>query len=84
MEISFVSLGLFNHSETVTKEEAVIGRISNQDLKEIIPSDQLIIINRIGQNTELAHFFEFLFIKTTSLKIPTKFGIIPAVAPRKK
>lgn len=54
----------------------------NGEWKVVMPSEKFIKINRSGQTERLAHFWLFLFTKTSSLKIPTAFGIIPANAPR--
>ena len=64
--------------------DAAIGKILKNELKLENPQAQFMITKRIGQRAELAQRFERRLTKTSSLKMPTAFGIIPATAPRRK
>ena len=82
--MSLVILGLSIQSEIVTKVEAAMGRILKSEEKVLIPRAQFIRIKIIGHIKRDAHFLSLRLTKISSLKIPTKFGIIPAKAPRQK
>ena len=84
MEIILVILGLSIQSEIVTKVDAAMGRMLKSEEKVVIPSPQFMRIKIIGHKISDAHFLSLRFMKTSSLNIPTKFGIIPANAPRQK
>ena len=81
---SFICHVFLSHRETVTIVDAKIGIIFTGAEKVLNPKIQLIPIKTIGQKGIDAHFLLSLFIKTASLKIPTKFGIIPPTALRQK
>lgn len=78
-----VNFGLFTQSEIVTSVDAHIGKRLIADRHDAIVRHQLTAINKIGHANEFAHFLP-LFIKTLSRAIPTRFGIAPAHAPRKR
>lgn len=79
-----VNFGLFNHSARVTKEEAIMGMMLYHFENVRMPSAKLISIKTITHIGVFAHFFLLRCKNRISLKNPTKFGIIPAVAPRQK
>ena len=78
-----VNFGLFTQSEIVTSVDAHIGKRLIADRHDAIVRQQLTAINKIGHANEFAHFLP-LFIKMLSRAIPTRFGIAPAHAPRKR
>ena len=81
---SFICHVFLSHKETVTMVDAAIGIIFTGAEKVINPKVQLMHIKIIGQKGIAAHFLVSLFIKTVSLKMPTKFGIIPPTALKQK
>ena len=83
-EMIFVSLGLSIHKETVTNVEAAIGRMFRRERKVCMPSDQFMRMNKSGHKKLFAHLWLLRFIKISSLKMPTAFGMSPAVPPRHK
>ncbi len=84
MEINFISFGLSIQRETVTAVDAAIGRILKRLENVEKPRLQLIRMKIDGHMILAAHFLLFLCIKMSSLNMPTKFGIIPAVPPNNK
>ena len=77
-----VRAGLFTQSEIVTRVDAQIGKALREESHESIAKPQFIEIKIKGKTNELV--FLQLVIKRLSRRIPTRFGIEPAHAPRSR
>ena len=80
-QIARVTRGVFTNSDIVTAVDAQIGRRFSADFHVVIASAQLMTMNIAGKTGDFDHFLSSC-MKMSSLKMPTKFGIAPPIAPR--